>query len=57
MGVSKIDGWLWACLGCILLVIFGTLIVSSATGVAAGNAVFIWLTVRGFIKWRKNFKK
>lgn len=53
MGTFKVDGWVWTCLGSILLVIFGTLIVSSATGIAVGNAVFIWLTVRGFIKWRK----
>jgi hypothetical protein len=56
MGTFKIDGWVWTCLGSMLLVIFGTLIVPSATGVAAGNAVFIWLTIRGFIKWRKKLR-
>lgn len=56
MGTFKIDGWAWTCLGSVLLVIFGTLIVPSATGVAAGNAVFIWLTIRGFIKWRKKLQ-
>lgn len=56
MGALKIDGWLWTCIGSILLVIFGTLIVPGATGVAMGNAAFVWLTIRGFIKWRKNLK-
>lgn len=53
MGALKIDGWLWTCLGSILLVVFGTLIVPSAMGVAMGNVVFLVLTVRGFLKWRK----
>lgn len=56
MGTFKIDGWLWTCLGSILLVIFGIWIVPSAMGVAVGNAVFAGLTVRGFIKWRRNLK-
>ena len=56
MGALKIDGWLWTCLGSILLVIFGTLIVSSATGIALGNAIFVILTIRGFIKWRKKLQ-
>lgn len=53
MGTFKIDGWIWTCLGSILLVIFGIFIVSSAMGVAIGNAIFVFLTIRGYIKWRK----
>lgn len=57
MGALKIDGWIWTCLGSVLLVIFGTLIVPAATGVAVGNTIFIGLTIYGFIKWRKRFLK
>ena len=53
MGTFKIDGWLWSCLGSLLLVIFGIFIVPSAMGVAIGNAIFMGLIIRGFIKWRK----
>jgi len=56
MGAFKIDGWLWTCLGSILLVIFGTLIASNAMGVAVGNAIFVVITIRGFIKWRKKLQ-
>ena len=56
MGALKIDGWLWTCLGSILLVIFGIWIVPSAMGIAVGNAIFVGLTVRGFIKWRGSLK-
>lgn len=54
MGALKIDGWVWTCLGSALLVIFGIVIVPVATGVAVGNAIFIGLTIRGFIKWKRN---
>ena len=57
MGNFKIDGWLWTCLGSILLVIFGTCIAPNAMGVAIGNMIFVGLTIMGFIKWRKGFKK
>lgn len=57
IGAFKIDGWLWTCLGSLSLVIFGTLIVPAAMGVAIGNAIFVVITIRGFLKWRKNFKK
>jgi len=53
MGALKIDGWVWTCFGSVLLTIFGIFIVPSAMGVAIGNAVFVGLTIRGFIKWRK----
>ena len=53
MGALKIDGWLWACLGCILLVIFG---IPNAIGLAIGNAILAVLTIRGFINWRKSHK-
>ena len=56
IGGLKIDGWLWTCLGSILLVIFGIFIVPSAMGVAIGNAVFAGLAIRGFIKWRRKNK-
>lgn len=56
MGALKIDGWLWMCLGSILLAIFGTLIVPSAMGVAIGNAILVTLTIRGFINWRRSLK-
>jgi Na+/H+ antiporter NhaD/arsenite permease-like protein len=56
MGTLKTDGWIWTCLGSILLVIFGLFIVPDAKGVAIGNMVFIYLTARGFIKWRKSLK-
>lgn len=56
IGTLKIDGWLWTCLGSILLVIFGIWIVPSAMGVAVGNAIFVGLTIRGFIKWRRSLK-
>jgi len=57
MSYFKIDGWLWTCLGSILLVIFGIFIVPAARGVAIGNMAFIITTIIGFCKWRKNFKK
>lgn len=56
MGALKVDGWLWTCLGSILLVIFGIWIVPGATGVAIGNAIFVGLTIRGFINWRRSLK-
>jgi len=56
IGALRIDGWLWTCLGSILLVIFGIWIVPSAMGIAVGNAIFVGLTVRGFIKWRRSLK-
>jgi len=55
MAAFKIDGWLWTLLGSILLVIFGAVDVR-APGVAIGNTIFIYLTIRGFIKWRKKLK-
>lgn len=55
-GALKIDGWLWTCIGSILLVIFGIWIIPNATGVAVGNAIFASLAVRGFINWRKNLR-
>lgn len=54
MGTFKVDGWVWTGLGSVLLVIFGIFIVPAAFGVAIGNAIFIILTIRGFIKWRKS---
>ena len=57
MSNFKIDGWLWTCLGSILLVIFGSVIVPDAMGVAIGNAAFVAITIMGFIKWRKGIKK
>lgn len=57
MGTFKVDGWIWTCLGSILLVIFGIFIVPGAMGVAIGNAIFVGLTIRGFIKWRRSFKR
>ena len=57
MGAHKIDGWLWTGLGGILLVIFGTLITPAAMGIAIGNAIYVGLTVRGFIKWFRKGKK
>ncbi|MEA3421006.1 MAG: hypothetical protein U9Q97_04955 [Acidobacteriota bacterium] len=57
MGALKIDGWIWTCLGSMLLVIFGIFIVPEAKGVAIGNIIFIVLTVRGFIKWRKSLNE
>lgn len=56
MGAFKIDGWLWTCLGSVLLVIFGTCICPGAMGVAVGNALFVGITIRGFIKWRRSKK-
>ncbi len=56
MSAFKVDGWVWTCLGRMLLVIFGTLIVPNAMGVAIGNAIFIVVTIRGFIKWRKKLQ-
>ncbi|KKL78055.1 hypothetical protein LCGC14_2028690 [marine sediment metagenome] len=56
MSALKVDGWVWTCLGSMLLVIFGTLVVPSAMGVAIGNAIFIVVTIRGFIKWRKKLQ-
>lgn len=56
MSAFKVDGWVWTCLGSMLLVIFGTLIVPNAMGVAIGNAIFIVVTIRGFIKWRKKLQ-
>ncbi|KKM78978.1 hypothetical protein LCGC14_1354610 [marine sediment metagenome] len=41
MSAFKVDGWVWTCLGSMLLVIFGTLIVPNAMGVAIGNAIYI----------------
>jgi len=57
MGSLKIDGWLWTCLGGILLVIFGIWIVPDAIGIAIGNAIFVVLMIRGFINWRKNLNR
>lgn len=54
MGTLKIDGWLWTCLGGMLLVIFG---IPHAMGLVIGNAIFVGLTIRGFIKWRRSLKK
>ncbi len=54
MSAFKIDGWIWTCLGSILLVIFGIWINPGAMGVAIGNMIFIGVTIRGFIKWRTN---
>jgi len=56
MSTLKIDGWIWTCLGSILLVIFGMLIVPDAMGVAIGNVIFTIVTIRGYFKWRKNLK-
>ncbi len=56
MSIFKIDGWLWTCLGSILLVLFGTLVNPGAMGVAIGNAIFVGVTIRGYLKWRKNLK-
>ena len=56
MSAFKVDGWLWTCLGSILLVIFG-LCNTTALGVAIGNAIFVWITIRGFLKWRTSLKK
>ncbi len=53
MGAHKIDGWLWTGLGGILLVIFG---IPNALGLAIGNAIYVGLTVMGFIKWRKKLQ-
>ena len=51
MGTLKIDGWLWMCLGCILLAIFG--ISNAMMGLVIGNAILAGLAIRGFIKgWR-----
>lgn len=49
----KIDGWVWTCIGSILLTVFGTLIVPAALGVAIGNSFFIYTTLKGFLKWKK----
>jgi len=57
MSALKIDGWIWTCLGSFLLIIFGGFIVPDAMGVAIGNAIFMGVTIRGFIKWRKSFFK
>ncbi|MEA3339037.1 MAG: hypothetical protein U9R15_03640, partial [Chloroflexota bacterium] len=57
MSAFKIDGWIWTCLGSLLLVIFGILVVPSAMGVAIGNLIFIGVTIRGYIKWSKSDKK
>jgi Na+/H+ antiporter NhaD/arsenite permease-like protein len=56
MGSFKIDAWIWTCLGSILLVIFGIFIVPDALGVAIGNAFFVAITIRGFLKWRKTLR-
>lgn len=50
----KIDGWIWTCIGSILLTLFGTLIVPDALGVAIGNSFFIYTTIKGFLKWKKS---
>ena len=56
MSTFKIDGWVWTCTGSILLVIFGTVVVPSAMGVAVGNLAFVGVTISGYFKWRKSSK-